>query len=457
MKDEFEEDTIAAIATAPGPAGVSVVRISGDRSWNIGAKVAQIDDCPRSLAETFRHVRFHAPKNGETIDDGIILFFAAPRSYTGEDVIELQGHGGRIPAERLLAAAIEAGARPAEPGEFTKRAFLNGKLDLSQAEAVMDLIEARTDRAATVAHEQLEGRLSQDIGSLYNDLVTVAADIENLLDFDEDEVPSGFCEKAIGRLETLEGKARELLANWRTGNLLREGALAVISGKPNAGKSSLLNALLGHERAIVSKIPGTTRDSIEELISIDGIPVRLVDTAGLRENSRDIIEAEGIARAGALLKRADLHLRVIDGTLPRNAGEMVRELEGLPKDRTILILNKCDKGRATIELPDGYRSQRLSAVTGEGLDGLRASVAMLLEADTNVASAPEISERHRVLLVAATEQLGKARECLARDAEGLVLAAQRLETAAEQLGKITGRVWSEDLLDSIFSRFCVGK
>ena len=457
MKDEYEEETIAAIATAPGPAGVSVVRISGSEAWAIGAKVAKLDAWPRSLAGTFRHVRFRAPKSGETIDDGIILFFAAPHSYTGEDVIELQGHGGRIPAERLLAAAIEAGARPAEPGEFTKRAFLNGKLDLSQAEAVMDLIESRTDRAATAAHEQLEGRLSRDIGTLYDDLVTVAADIENLLDFDEDEVPDTFCDKAIERLAKLEQQAQNLLANWRTGNLLREGALAVISGKPNAGKSSLLNALLGRERAIVSQIPGTTRDSIEESIAINGIPVRLVDTAGLRNGSSDIIEAEGIARASALLKRADLHLRVVDGTLPRNAMEMADELEGLPKDRTILVLNKCDKEHAKLALPDGYRSLRLSAVTGEGLDELRALVGRMLDADTNVASAPEISERHRVLLLAATAEIVQARECLARDAEGLVLAAQRLETAADHLGKITGRVWSEDLLDSIFSRFCVGK
>lgn len=457
MNDTYEEETIAAIATAQGPAGVSVVRISGDKAWRIGAAVAGLDAWPRTLAGTFRHVRFHNPENGETIDDGIILFFAGPHSYTGEDVVELQGHGGRLPSERLLSAAIEGGARPAEPGEFTKRAFLNGKVDLSQAEAVMDLIEARTDRAAAAAHEQLEGRLSRDIGHLYEDLVTIAADLEHLLDFDEDEVPGTFCEETAGRLADLERRAQGLLSNWRTGTLLREGALAVISGRPNAGKSSLLNALLGRERAIVSAIPGTTRDSIEESIVIAGIPVRLVDTAGLREGSDDLIEAQGIARAGALLKRADLHLRVLDGSLPLDPAAALADLADLPPDRTILVLNKSDKGLVANPLPDGYRVLSLSAATGDGLDRLRTAIGEMLETDTDAASAPEISERHRLLLATAAEEIACARECLVRDAEGIVLAAQRLETAADGLGRITGRVWSDDLLDSVFSRFCVGK
>ncbi len=448
-------DTIVALATAPGRAGVAIVRVSGPEAWAIGAKIADIPEVPRSLAGTFRHVRFRA-RAGEVADDGVILFFAAPRSYTGEDVVELQCHGGGIPSRLLLEAAVAAGARPAEPGEFTKRAFLNGKIDLAQAEAVMDLVAARTDRAAAAARAQMDGRLSNDVNGAFDALLDVHASIEHLLDFDEDEIPATFCSDATESLRALEGRLRRLASNWHAGHLLREGALAVISGLPNAGKSSLLNALLGRDRAIVSAIPGTTRDSIEESFDVDGIPVRLVDTAGLRAEASDAIEAEGVARSEALIRDADLHLRVVDASVPLPADE-ARAIAALPPDRTIVVLNKADLARGIENVPFSIPQVSLSAKTGANLGELTRRMAELLASDEAAASAPEISERHRREIERAREAVGAAREWLAQGGEGLVLAAQRLAEGAEALGRVTGRVWSEELLDTVFGKFCVGK
>ena len=448
-------DTIVALATAPGRAGVAIVRVSGPGAWAIGAKIAGLPAAPRSLAGTFRHVRFRA-RGGEVADDGVILFFAAPRSYTGEDVVELQCHGGGIPSRLLLEAAVAAGARPAEPGEFTKRAFLNGKIDLAQAEAVMDLVAARTDRAAAAARAQMDGRLSNDVNAAFDALLDVHASIEHLLDFDEDEIPATFCADAAESLRALEERLRRLVSNWHAGHLLREGALAVISGLPNAGKSSLLNALLGRDRAIVSAIPGTTRDSIEESFDVDGIPVRLVDTAGLRAEASDAIEAEGVARSEALIRDADLHLRVVDASVPLPADE-ARAIAALPPDRTIVVLNKADLARGIENVPFSIPQVSLSAKTGENLGELTRRMAELLASDEAAASAPEISERHRREIERAREAVGAAREWLAQGGEGLVLAAQRLAEGAEALGRVTGRVWSEELLDTVFGKFCVGK
>ena len=493
------DETIAALATAPGPAGIAVVRLSGSESWTIGARLAGLTDAPRSLSGTFRHVRFRAC-DGEAFDDGVILFFAAPRSYTGEDVVELQCHGGRLPARLLLEAATAAGARPAEPGEFTKRAFLNGKTDLAQAEAVMDLVAARTERAAAAARAQMDGRLSGSVNAAFDALVDVQASVEHLLDFDEDEIPASFCADASHALQELEESLARLASNWHTGHLLREGALAVISGLPNAGKSSLLNALLGRSRAIVSDVPGTTRDSIEESFAVDGIPVRLVDTAGLRAEASDAIEAEGVARSEALIRDADLHLRVIDATAPLPPEE-ARAIAALPLERTIIVLNKADliqgmgnreqgtgngergMGNGERGMGNGERCAEhllspisyllspisggdgpaiaahclVSAKTGTNIGELTRLMAKLLSADEATAAAPEISERHRREIEEARRAVAAARDCLAQGGEGLVLAAQRLAAGAEALGRITGRVWSEELLDAIFGKFCIGK
>ena len=338
------EDTIAAIATAQGGAGIAIIRISGPQSWEVGAKVAGVPVWPREAAGTFRRATFHSSTaDGKTVvmDDGIVLLFAAPRSYTGEDVVELQCHGGRLQARQVLEAALAAGARPAEPGEFTRRAFLAGRIDLARAEAVMDFISARTERAAAAARMQMEGRLSRTVDALFDGLVEVHSDIEHLLDFDEGEVPDDFADEAAAALGRLRDGLAALEATWHEGHLLREGALVVISGRPNAGKSSLMNALLGRDRAIVSPTPGTTRDSIEESFDADGIPVRLVDTAGLRDTPSGDIEAEGIARTERLVNDADLVLRVIDASTPTDDEER-GEVAALPRDRTLVVLNKTD-------------------------------------------------------------------------------------------------------------------
>ena len=468
-----QDDTIVALATAPGRAGIAVVRISGPEAWSIGAKIAGLASTPRSLVGTFRHVRFRA-RDGETVDDGVILFFAAPRSYTGEDVVELQCHGGGIPSRLLLEAATAAGARPAEPGEFTKRAFLNGKTDLARAEAVMDLVAARTERAATAARAQMDGRLSDAVNAAFDALVDIQASVEHLLDFDEDEIPSTFCDDSARALLELEGRLAYLASNWHAGHLLREGALAVISGLPNAGKSSLLNALLGRNRAVVSDIPGTTRASIEESCDVAGIPVRLVDTAGLRTGAADAIEAEGVARSEALIRDADLHIRVVDASVPLPPEE-ARAIAELPVERTIVVLNKADliqqgesgkwkvvsgnRGEKNLLSPicgDGH-AIAVSAKTGQNLVALTRRMAELLSADEAAASAPELSERHRREIETARSAVAAAHACRAQGGEGLVLAAQRLAEGAEALGRVTGRVWSEELLDAIFGKFCVGK
>lgn len=451
--------TIAALATAGGPGAVAIVRISGAAARAVAARVVrQSGDLPwDELAGRWRHVRVVHPASGAALDDAVMLVFRAPRSYTGEDVVELQGHGGGVPARRLLEAVLAAGARLAQPGEFTRRAFLNGRLDLTQAEAVLDLIRARTDRAAQAARAQLDGVLGGEIGALYDGLTEVCADVEALLDFDEDETPAGFAARGAARLEALSARLRALLATWHTGHLLREGALVVISGRPNVGKSSLLNALLGRARAIVAATPGTTRDSIEEAMALDGVPLRLVDTAGLRATDC-AIEAEGVARAGALVAQADLNLHLLDSSRPLD-GEDREQLARLAPARTLLALNKCDLPRRLDpgDLP-GWRSVPISARDGTGLDALRAALSGMLGVSAAAPMAADVSARHRQELETAAAALAEGRRLLLEEGgEGLVLAAEQLRAAALALGRITGRVYSDDLLEAIFSRFCVGK
>lgn len=451
-------ETVAALATAAGPAGVAVVRISGPEAWQVAARVARLPggfSWERAVGR-FRHVRLVHPGSGEEIDDALMLVFKAPRSYTGENVVELQGHGGGVPARRLLEAVLAAGARLAPPGEFTRRAFLNGRLDLTQAEAVLDLIQARTDRAAQAARARLDGTLGRAVDALHDELTALRADIEALLDFDEGEVPAEFNAGAATRLEEIGARLQALLATWRAGHLLRDGALVVISGRPNVGKSSLLNALLGRPRAIVDAAPGTTRDSIEESLCLEGIAVRLVDTAGLRAASC-AVEAEGVARAGALLAQADLNLHLLDASQPLDDEDRAH-LARLSPRRALLALNKRDLPRRldTAELT-GWRTVSLCARDGGGLDELRAALADLLGLAAAAPAQTDISARHRQELETAAAALAAARARLADGAEGLVTAAEELRAAAMAVGRVTGRVCADDLLDAVFSRFCVGK
>ncbi len=454
----FSDSPIAALATAPGPAGVCVVRIAGQGALALGDRLVPTAACKPSqrAGGTFFHAPVTHPLTGERLDDAVILVYRAPHSYTGEDTVELQGHGGSVPSRRLLEAALAAGARLAEPGEFTKRAFLNGRLDLTQAEAICDFIQSKTDRAAHVARAQLDGVLGREVGDLYERVTALCAEVEHLLDFDEGELPDTFLAQCGGRLSVLGGDLERLAATWNEGHLLRDGALVVISGRPNVGKSSLLNALLGRERAIVYATPGTTRDVIEEGYALNGVPLRLVDTAGLRETG-DAIELEGIARARELIRQADLNIHLVDQSVPSDA-RLASEVGALSAKRVIIGLTKCDlRAGGVLLLPTVVPCVRLSMKTGEGLDVLKEAMCRALGLDAESLGQPVVSLRQVSELRQSVVHVGSAIAALGEGSDKLVIAAGHLREAAEALGRIVGRVYSDDLLDAVFSRFCVGK
>lgn len=439
-------ETIAAIATAPGRGGVAVVRISGPDAFRVAAAV-----CGRRVeaaqAGRFFHSTFRDPAFGSPLDDGLLLVFAAPRSYTGEDVVELQGHGGSVAPRRVLEACLAAGARLARRGEFTERAFLNGRLDLGAAEAVIDLVDAKTARAADDAVARLAGAASRPFERMYADAIDLSSRVEHALDFSEDELPPGFDAALAAGVDALSSRVEAKLSTAREGRILREGALVVLAGPPNAGKSSLLNALLGADRAIVSATAGTTRDAIEDWAEIGGWPVRLVDTAGLRATG-DAVEAEGVARAEDLIARADLVLRLSPADAEPSAAGAAGD-----SPREIRVCSKCDLGAMS-----SSGARRVSSRTGEGLDALRGDIAnrlAKLAARRDEETGADVTTRQRACLLDAQGALARARSAL--DLPDLVLAANELRAAAEAIGRVLGKVYSDDLLDALFSRFCVGK
>jgi tRNA modification GTPase len=451
-------DCIAALATAPGAAGVCVVRISGPDALTVSDRLVPETKVKPSLraAGAFFHTDVLHPETKERLDDAVILIYRAPHSYTGEDTVEIQGHGGNVPSRRLLDAVLAAGARLAEPGEFTKRAFLNGRMDLTQAEAVCDLIQSKTERAAHVARAQLDGALGRRLDRLYEAVISTCADVEHLLDFDEGELPDHFGTQAATRMAAWVGEVENLAATWNEGHLLREGALVVICGRPNAGKSSLLNALLGRDRAIVHALPGTTRDAIEESCVVNGMPLRLIDTAGLRETD-DTVEREGIDRTRKLLGQAELILYLVDQAVPSDTA-LEEELASLPAGQTVVGIAKCDlPSGGVLNIPATFPRVRLSSKTGEGLSALKAELMKMLGAETEACGQPIVSLRHVEELREAVAQGRAARENLVAGASHLVFAAGHLRHAAEALGRLIGRVYSDDLLDKVFQRFCVGK
>lgn len=459
FSDVAQEKTIAAICTAPGPAGISIIRISGKECFTYADKMCGKRKTSDTKGGSFFYTLLHDPKDGSLIDEAIILVYRAPHSYTGEDCVEIQIHGGSISSKRVMEILVEEGASPAGAGEFTFRAFLNGRIDLSRAEGVLDIIEAQSDRAGKVAAEQLHGRLGKLIDKNYFSIMDICADVEASLDFMDDEMngilePVNVSERICSIVEDLS----KLYSTWKEGKLLREGALLVLSGIPNAGKSTLFNALLGADRAIVTDIPGTTRDTIEEVLLINGIAVRLADTAGIRETEQ-IVEKIGIDRARDIATSADLRIAVIDMTNP-----IVEQLSELSHP-DIVVLNKIDVAQEIdIDKAEKYLKDcnlkycKISASTGEGIDLLKASIAEILRVDVVGNEMIAVSERHRKLIGEAIEFLTSAKEMYDKDREaGAVFCAQSLREAAEKLSQITGRNYSEDLLDGIFSRFCIGK
>ncbi|MFT7625352.1 MAG: tRNA modification GTPase [Myxococcota bacterium] len=433
-------DTICALATSAGVGGVGIVRISGPESLGILRRVtARFPNPAPPLKLCF--TRF-VDGDHLSIDEGFAVFMPGPRTFTGEDVAELHTHGGSVNIGRVLRSCLEAGARSAERGEFTLRSFLNGRMDLARAEAVIDVVQAPTESALDIAHRQLRGGLSRAVSLLLDDLLGIHARLEAQIDFVDDDLEDLHEELFGGRLRSLRETTAGLASSYRRGRVLRDGARVVLAGIPNAGKSSLFNALLRSSRAIVTEIPGTTRDFIEERADLGGIPVTLVDTAGLRDATDDVVEAAGVDRAHALVASADLVLLVSDARLAPPPLPT-----GLTADRVMRVRTKAD-------LADGD----VSVVTGQGLDELAQRIVdRVLPAPTRSAGEVVVTNaRHFEALRAAEVALARAEEGAAAGCSSDLLSVDVRE-ALDQLGLIVGKTTTEDLLDRIFGEFCIGK
>jgi len=443
------DDPIAAIATASGRGGIGVIRASGKNLAPLARAIIGKVPAPRTAAK----VSF-LDAHGAAIDDGIALFFPAPRSYTGEDVLELQGHGGMVVLQMLLKRCLELGARLAEPGEFTRRAFLNDKLDLAQAESVADLIEAATDSAARCALRSLRGEFSAAIEELVRQLIDLRMLVEATLDFPEEELDPLDQADAKARHAALVLAIETALAKSRQGSLLRTGLQVVLAGQPNVGKSSLLNRLAGEDLAIVTAIPGTTRDSVRQVIQLDGVPLNIVDTAGLRD-TEDEVERMGIARTWSEIGKADVVLLLVDARI----GVTKQDLEMLdripPGAKRVFVHNKIDlAGRAAEVQRDQISiSIHVSAKTGLGVDLLRAELLGIAGWQQGAEDLFMARERHLVALRQAAVHAVRAGEQFSRPE----LLAEELRLAQKQLSSITGEFAADDLLGEIFSRFCIGK
>ena len=445
-------DTIAAIATPPGRGGVGVVRVSGPGVPALARRLlGQLPAARQARLQTFTDAGGHA------IDQGLALYFPAPRSFTGEHVLELQGHGGPVVMDLLLARVLELGARAARPGEFSERAFLNDKLDLAQAEAIADLIDSGTAEAARAAMRSLEGEFSRRVDELLEALIQLRMYVEAALDFPEEEIDFLSDGQVLGQLAALEAGFTRLEAVARQGRLLREGMTVVIAGRPNAGKSSLLNALAGREAAIVTAIAGTTRDVLREHIQLDGMPLHILDTAGLRD-SDDPVEQEGMKRAWAEIERADRLLLVVDdaqGYGPEEDAILARLPEALPRT---LVYNKADlTGRpVTTRLHEDMEALVLSAQTGAGVEALRAFLKRCMGYGGETQDGFIARRRHLDALRRAHAHV-RAGDRQLREQRAGELLAEELHQAQQVLGEITGSFSSEDLLGRIFASFCIGK
>ncbi len=455
----YTTDTIAAIATPPGEGGIGIVRISGPQALAIAQQL--LDDDAELRSHTLHYGHLHEA-NGTLIDEVMVAYMQAPRSYTREDVVEISGHGGAANMQRILQAVLRAGARMAEPGEFTLRAFINGRLDLAQAEAVLDIITAQTRPALDAALGQLGGRLSDEVRAARALLLAALAHIEASLDFPEDDVPAPDVQPQLARAAAIVAR---LLDSARAGIIYRQGLRCAIVGQPNVGKSSLLNALLGVERAIVTPIAGTTRDTVEESATIAGIPIVLVDTAGINAASSDLVEQIGIQRSRRALASADLVLLVVDASQPLSGAdrEVIAAIcEARVEERLIVALNKSD---LALQLNEDSLRDMLPEVSMVHTVALISDTAALEQAivaatlgglQPLATNAPLVtSVRHRDALARAVDSIGAAQA-----AAGSVpadLLAVDIRAALNALGEITGETIGEDLLDQIFSKFCIGK
>ncbi len=444
-------DTIAAVATPPGRGGVGIIRISGPQ---VPAITGQLLGAPASPRVAELHV--FTDGQGQAIDEGLSLFFPAPHSFTGEHVLELHGHGGPVVMDLLLARVLELGARQARPGEFSERAFLNDKLDLAQAEAIADLIDSSTEQAARAATRSLQGEFSSKVQALVSALTELRSHVEAAIDFPEEEIDFLSDGEVQRRLSSVVDRLQQVRSQAQQGCLLCEGMNLVLAGQPNAGKSSLLNALAGTETAIVTPIAGTTRDVLREHIQIDGMPLHIIDTAGLRD-SGNLIEQEGVRRAWAQIEQADRVLLIIDDQVGFSTEDQ-QVLDRLPRRLPhTLVHNKIDLGErsAGIDRTKSATEVSLSATTGEGLDYLRNHLKAAMGYEESGAGSFSARRRHLDALLRASSNLDNAQSCL--DTGAGELLAEELRLAQQQLSEITGEFSSDDLLGEIFSSFCIGK
>lgn len=452
-------DTISAIATATGNAGIGIIRISGENSLRVADKIfvalnhKRLTDSPGGKI-IFGHVM---TADGEIIDEAIVLVMRSPKSYTKEDVVEIQCHGGTVALRSVLARTFEEGARPAERGEFTKRAFLNGRIDLSQAQAVLDVIQAKTSAALNVAQNQLAGKTSKKIRRLRSEILEIVAHIEALIDFPEEDIPSAELDKIDEKISLQLEEIKLMLKNQHGGKILREGLETAIIGKPNVGKSRLLNFLTESERAIVTDIPGTTRDSIEEFINVRGIPLKIIDTAGIR-NSDNPVEKIGIDRAREYAGNAELILALFDGSRPLD--EEDEEIFNLIRSKNaIVLLTKSDLPQAIdpekIKTRCDKKILPVSAKTGDGIENLFDTI---IEFTGIIDTEPVFirDEREADILRRAAKNLEESRTTI-KTGIGIDFVSIDLRAALELLSELTGESVSEDILNEIFSKFCIGK
>lgn len=455
----YLEDTIAAIATPVGCGGIGIVRVSGPDASGIAGRVFKQQGSGGLDSHRFYYGRIIDPADGALIDEAMAVLMCAPRSYTREDVLELHCHGGYLVVQRVLDTCLRAGARLSEAGEFTRRAFLNGRIDLCQAESIIDLINSRTEMSLAFAQSQREGRLSARLNEIAGVLKNALALVEAFIDFPEEDLDA----TAQGQIESLVARGRDgltvLLDSYTHGKVMRDGISVLLAGKPNVGKSSLLNALTLEQRAIVSHIPGTTRDVIEEIINIDGLPVRIIDSAGIRD-SRDELEQEGIRRSLEKLALADLVLFVLDGSQPFDVldRDLLRAISG---KKVISVINKNDLPQMLDEgeLPDSARVIRISSKDGSGLDRLRSAVFAEFVSEQVLTSREHVAistVRHRDIIVRALGCLDRFSAQLDEGTSGELLSIDMRDGLAA-IGEITGETTPDSILDIIFSSFCIGK
>ncbi|MBI1919991.1 MAG: tRNA uridine-5-carboxymethylaminomethyl(34) synthesis GTPase MnmE [Geobacter sp.] len=454
----YLRDTIAAISTPAGEGGIGIVRVSGPDAERIAARIFRKKE-GGFQSHLFYYGAIVEPETGFCLDEAMAVLMHAPRSYTREDVLELHSHGGTLVVQNVLQLALREGARLAEPGEFTRRAFLNGRIDLAQAEAVIDIIRSKTDLALEVAQSQREGSLSHRIGEMKGGLVQLLALLEAHIDFPEEDIEPASRDEISARVAGFTLEIGEMLATYGEGRILREGIAVLIAGRPNVGKSSLLNSLLREKRAIVTSIPGTTRDIIEEVVNIRGIPLRLMDTAGIRE-TEDLIEQEGVRLTREQIPRADLILFIVDASLPLS-DEDLAIYEVIRAKPHVVLLNKSDLLEQPVaSFPRDAVTCSISALTGEGLDALKDQIAdMFLHGRIDDARSQVLinNSRHRDALERASIPLQRFSENYTLLGGLLELLAADLREAVNALGEITGETSTDDLLDLIFSQFCIGK